>query len=94
MFLVLVVLVVYTLDMSKETTVILLGALVVIVPYLGVPSSWRTLALIVIGIALMIVGFMLRGKSQATPGSYPFAERDTHATDTHSHDQERVTSLN
>ena len=49
--------------MSKEMGVIVLGLFVLIQPYLGVPNSWHTFFTIVAGIALMVLGFLLRGEA-------------------------------
>ncbi|MBX4192480.1 hypothetical protein KW798_03270 [Candidatus Parcubacteria bacterium] len=49
--------------MSKETSVILLGLWVIIVPQLGIPSPWRTLLLVLSGLALIIIGLYLRAES-------------------------------
>ncbi len=51
--------------MSKEMTVIVLGALVVITPYLGLPGSWKTVILVLSGATLAGVGFLLRGEALA-----------------------------
>jgi hypothetical protein len=48
--------------MSKEMGIILLGLFVIIQPYLGVPNSWHTFFTIVAGIAIMVLGFLLRGE--------------------------------
>lgn len=64
--------------MSKEMGIILLGVAVVVVPYLGVPSAWRTLLLVLAGITLIVIGFLLR--AQGTAGQekrspyHPFVE--------------------
>ena len=44
-------------------TVIVLGIAVIVAPYLGFPGSWRTLILVVLGAAVAIVGFLLRGEA-------------------------------
>jgi len=49
--------------MSKEMTVIALGVLVAVTPYLGVPGLWKTIILVLSGLALAGVGFLLRGES-------------------------------
>ncbi len=46
--------------MSKEMTVIALGVWIIVIPYLGVPGSWRTTFLILTGLAIIVVGFLLR----------------------------------
>jgi len=49
--------------MSKEMAVIALGVWLVIVPYLGVPGSWRTVLLLLTGVALVVLGLFLRADS-------------------------------
>lgn len=46
--------------MSKGTTVFLLGILLVLLPYLGIPSSWKQYAFVGIGSLLLILGYMIR----------------------------------
>ena len=64
--------------MSKEMGVIILGLLVIIIPYLGLPISWRTILLVIVGVGITIIGFLLRGEviSKGTAGSekHHFAE--------------------
>jgi len=49
--------------MSKEMMVIALGVWIIVVPYLGVPGTWRTAILVITGIVIAIVGFLLRGEA-------------------------------
>jgi hypothetical protein len=49
--------------MSKEMSIIALGVWVIIMPYLGIYRSWLTILMVLTGIALMIIGFLLRGKT-------------------------------
>ncbi len=49
--------------MSKEMGIIALGVFIVIQPYLGVPNSWHTFLSVVAGVAIMILGFLLRGEA-------------------------------
>ena len=49
--------------MSKEMAVITLGVWTLLVPYLGVPGSVRTVILVLTGIAIAIVGFLLRAEA-------------------------------
>ena len=49
--------------MSKEMAVVLLGVVVVVVPYLGIPISWRTVLIILAGFAITGMGFLLRGEA-------------------------------
>lgn len=46
--------------MSKEALVILFGALVGLMPYLGLPGSWRTVLLSVAGLVIVLLGVLLR----------------------------------
>lgn len=66
--------------MSKEMGIIVLGLWITISPYLGVPSSWRTVFMIVVGLAIVILGFLLRMESLAQRGKRsehrPFAENN------------------
>ena len=49
--------------MSKEMSIIVLGFLVVVTPHLGVPGSWHTFLFGVSGLAIAILGFLLRGET-------------------------------
>ncbi len=63
--------------MSKEMTVIALGVFVAVVPYLGIPGSWKTAVFVLVGVALAGVGFLLRGEALARgagPGHDHFVE--------------------
>jgi hypothetical protein len=51
--------------MSKEMTVIALGILVVVTPYLGIPGTWKTVILVLTGAAIAGIGFLLRGETLA-----------------------------
>lgn len=46
--------------MSRESLVLLFGLAVFFVPYLGIPIEWKTYTLSVLGVLLMLVGFLLR----------------------------------
>ncbi len=48
--------------MSKEMAVIAFGIWVAVVPYLGIPGSWRTALLVVTGFAIIALGFFLRAE--------------------------------
>ena len=80
--------------MSKEMTVIALGVLVVVTPYLGVPGSWKTVILVIAGVALAGVGFLLRGEAlarEAGDGHDHFVENSAPTTHTRDHG---ISSLN
>jgi len=46
--------------MSKESFVFILGFLVFLVTFLGIPQDWKRIFFIASGVMLMILGFMLR----------------------------------
>lgn len=72
--------------MSKEMTVILFGLLVAITPYIGIPGVFKTVLLVLSGLAIAVVGFLLRGESLARDdahGEKPFVENVTQSFRTH-----------
>ena len=94
--------------MSKEMMVIVLGLWIIAVRTLfGLPGSWQTFLFIATGVALAVVGFLLRGEalgrtrptaSLSKKSSYPFIEslpagQAGGAPVTHEH-KEGITSLN
>ncbi len=48
--------------MSSESTLILLGILVVITPYSGIPSFWYGYILPILGLFIIGIGFLFRGR--------------------------------
>jgi uncharacterized membrane protein len=46
--------------MTKGTAIFLLGLLVIILPALGVPMAWKQIALVVMGIIMIGIGYSLR----------------------------------
>lgn len=46
--------------MTKGTFVFLLGILLVLVPYLGIPTSWKQYIYVGLGIVLILVGYAIR----------------------------------
>lgn len=46
--------------MSKGTTVFLLGMVLVVLPYLGIPSVWKQYAFVGVGSLLLVLGYMIR----------------------------------
>ena len=79
-------------------TIIVLGVWVAIVPYLGVPGTWRTALLLVSGLGIAIVGFLLRGESigraQHRNARSTFVETTAEQPHSHHDHQEGITSLN
>lgn len=60
--------------MSKEVTLIVLGLFTALLPQLGFPSLWRTIFLTLLGIAVAVIGFLLRrdALSRTEPGRADF----------------------
>lgn len=58
-------------DMSKEMVLILLGVCIAVLPHLGFPSDIKVILMGVAGIAVAVIGFLLRGEtlSRNTDGS-------------------------
>ena len=48
--------------MSKETLVFISGILLTVIPFLGVPESWRQYTILGLGILLILIGYFLRRK--------------------------------
>ena len=71
--------------MTREMTIIVLGLLTMVIPYTGFPSAWRTGALVLIGAAVAVVGFLMRGetlsKRERTTEHHPFQESARPHTD-------------
>lgn len=71
--------------MSREMSVIVLGLLVIVIPYTGFPSTWRTLFLLLVGAAIVVIGFLLRGQTLSKPQKktehHPFQESTARMSD-------------
>ena len=50
----------YTLGMSRESIVFTLGILLLVIPNLGIPESWKFYFFIVSGLLLVSIGYSLR----------------------------------
>ena len=46
--------------MTRETVLMILGALVFISPWIGIPMAWLQWALLVLGLAIIAIGITLR----------------------------------
>lgn len=82
--------------MSKEMTVIALGVLVAVTPYLGLPGLWKTVILVLAGFLLAGVGFLLRGEALsrgAGEGKRHFVENQAPQTNSPQRDH-GISSLN
>ena len=85
--------------MSKETSVIVVGLWVLVMPYLGIYRSWLTVLMVLTGLGLILLGFLLRGEkiargSERSPDE-SFVESDAAAhPQPHEHPQEGLHPLN
>lgn len=46
--------------MRKENTIILVGVLIFATPFLGIPNSLQTITLVVGGLAIVVLGILIR----------------------------------
>jgi hypothetical protein len=46
--------------MKKETLLIVLGVLVVLVPFFGIPGDWKKYTLIALGSIVVLIGVLMR----------------------------------
>lgn len=46
--------------MTKETLVFLFGIVLILVPFLGIPSEWRQYIIAFLGASLILIGYSLR----------------------------------
>jgi hypothetical protein len=69
--------------MSKEVLVIVLGVSTALAPFLGLPGDWRTVLIVLLGIALIVVGFFLRSEALERGGieRSSFFVDNRHSTD-------------
>ncbi len=58
--------------MSRSSALILLGFLVVLAPFSGLPSNWLRTLIPVLGLGVIVVGFIVRAERVKS-------ERDAHA---------------
>lgn len=49
--------------MKRESLVFFLGMVIVLVPFLGVPSAWKRIVYIMLGLILVLVGYQLRRRA-------------------------------
>ena len=54
--------------MTKDVGILILGLSVASIPFLGVPSSWKTVLLVVLGLVIALLAFLLRGDISLTVG--------------------------
>lgn len=57
----------YTQSMSRPGLLILLGIIVLLIPFSGLPISWRTFFLVIAGLIITVVGVSLRAPRPLPP---------------------------
>jgi len=60
---------------SKETLIFVFGIFLTIIPFLGVPESWRQYSILGIGIFLIVIGYALRRAMYLSRIDYGNGER-------------------
>ena len=85
--------------MSKEVAVIVLGAWIILVTQLGIPSAWREALIVLSAAAVVAVGFFLRAEalgrrpstgkalSRKDRSNFPFVENGGAPTSEVPHEQ-------
>ena len=64
--------------MTKDVGILILGLVVAMVPFLGIPSSWKTVMFVASGLAIAFHAFLLRGDLSLTvSGKHTKGERRT-----------------
>lgn len=53
--------------MSKETTLIIVGVLIVLSPFLGLPESWLSVILPILGLAILVLAYLTFERRRKTP---------------------------
>ena len=57
--------------MSRESTLILLGILVALTPFVGLPLLWRAILLPIFGALVVLIGITLRAHKLARKNDLP-----------------------
>jgi hypothetical protein len=67
-----------TNEMNKIHTIIILGLIVVLVPYLGVPTSWKTFLNVFLGLFISLLAYLWikkHGYYSTPPSDISFEEK-------------------
>jgi uncharacterized membrane protein len=62
--------------MSKNKIVFILGIALVILPFLGFPSAWKTFLMIIIGLFLISLSFTTSLRKRTSGKKYPRTKKD------------------
>ncbi len=49
--------------MKRESLIFFLGFVTILLPFLGVPSTWKRLLSVILGVTFVIVGYQLRRRA-------------------------------
>jgi len=63
----------YTNGMSRARILILLGVLIALAPFSGLPSSWLEFALPVLGLFVLAAGYSFRSKTETEQAPEPLS---------------------
>ena len=76
--------------MSKHSIIITLAVWVIILPFLGFPSFWRTLLLVLSGLGIILYTFLLRGEYSKGPYWSFGRHNDVYMENDINHDKEKT----
>lgn len=62
--------------MSKEIGVVMLGIFVAVLPFLGFPQSWRAVLFVIAGLAIVLLGLLLRADHVRREAAYDLRGAD------------------
>lgn len=48
--------------MKLQQRLYILGIVTILIPYLGIPSSWKTVCTIIIGLSILLIAYRLHGR--------------------------------
>lgn len=57
----------YTPNMSHESTILLIGILITLSPFLGLPYSWLMVVVPILGIMTAVLSIIIRARSMREP---------------------------
>lgn len=63
--------------MSKNKIVFILGIVLIVLPFLGFPSAWKTFFMVVIGLFLVSLSFTTSLRKRTSGKKYPRTKKDS-----------------
>jgi Na+/H+ antiporter NhaC len=69
--------------MTRERVLMILGALVLISPWSGLPLAWLTWILPIIGLVVLAIGFTLRNRTAVAPPALPESREEPQPRSSH-----------